>query len=180
MDKFADFRVDEKPTNEAFAKLDELVVDIVDAGAEVTKAEEELKEAQEKYRQLEQFTIPEYMDTLGLEEFTTTRGMRVVVETKIRASIGKNKGPAFAWLIENGHDGIIKRTVVVAFNREQAEEAAELMKKLHPDFAGVKQDMKVEGATLTAFVKEQLKEGNDVPIDIFGIFEQRFAKITLK
>jgi hypothetical protein len=41
----------------------------------------------------------------------------------------------------------------------------------------VKQDMKVEAASLTSFVRKELENGKEVPRDIFGIYEQRSTKI---
>jgi len=180
-DQFADFRPEEKPSDEAFAKLDQMIKDLVASRTAVADAEDALKKAQENRRQLEEFTIPEYMiDTLGLEEFRNKDGLRVKVVKKIRASIGKRKAEAFQWLIDNGYDTLIKRTVQVAFNREQGDDAEALMKELEPKFAGVRQDMKVEAATLTAWVKKMLEDGKEVPHDIFGVFEQRFAEIDVK
>jgi len=180
-DPFADFRVENKPGEEAFAKLDTLIQQLIKAEEEVEKAEETLKKAQAAKRQLEEYDLPEFMVSLGLEEFTSTAGLKVEVVKKIRASIGDRKAKAFKWLTDNGHGGLIKRTVQVAFNTGQEEAAKKLLKELRERGVGVavKQEMKVEAASLTAFVKAQLEAGSDIPQDTFGVFEQKFAKISL-
>ena len=182
-DIFAGFRADEAPKAEAFAKLDELVKQLTQAEADVAEAQAALKQAQERVRQLDEFDIPEHMDSLGLKEFTNRAGIKIEAVSTIRASIGDRKAQAFAWLIKNKHGGLIKRNVVVAFNTTQAKDAQALLKELQErdalNAAGVKGEMRVEAASLTAFVRKQLKAGKAVPHDIFGIFDHRSTKVTL-
>jgi len=180
-DEFADFRTTGNIPNEAFAQLNKLVADYINAQKEVATQEAKLKKAQENLRRLEEFDIPTQMETLSLSEFTTQAGFHVKVCSKIRASIGKAKVAAHRWLIDNGHSAIIKRTIAIAFNTNQGKEAETLLDELRKRKVGVavKQDMKVEPATLTSFVKKQLENGQEIPKDLFGVFEQRFVKISL-
>jgi hypothetical protein len=178
-DPFEGFRVEETPSDDVFARLTEMVKNLESAQEAVILCGQMLKTAQEAERQIREHDLPTFMrDTLGLTTFTTNDGLTVEVETKIRASIGDRKIEAFAWLVTNGHGALIKRTVEVAFNREQAKLAEELCLELsQQENAGVRQTMKVEPATLTAWVKTQLEEGNPIPMDLFGVFEQRYANI---
>lgn len=182
-DIFADFRADEAPKEEAFAKLSELVKKLTQAEQDVLDAQVALKKAQERLRQLDEFDIPEYMDELELKEFTNKAGIKIEANSTVYASIGNRKAAAYAWLIKHKHGGLIKRNVTVAFNTAQAKDAKALFEELNERdglvTAGIKQDMKVEAASLTAFVRKQLKAGNEVPHDIFGIYEKRSTKITL-
>lgn len=180
-DPYAEFRADEKPKEEAFAKLSQLLSDLTEAEKAVVEAETALKKAQERRRQLDEFDIPSYMDTLDLKEFTNKAGVKMEIKSTIRASIGKRKAEAYAWLIKNGHGGLVKRSVVTSFNVSQGEEAEKLLKEMRDrnEGAGTKQEMKVEAASLTAWVRKQLKDGNKVPSDIFGVYEQRSTKIHL-
>lgn len=182
-DIFADFRVDEAPETEAFQKLNELVQQLTSAEKDVVEANAALKAAQSRVRQLDEFDIPEHMDSLGLKEFTNKTGIKIQAISTVRASIGDRKVAAFAWLIKNNHSALIKRTIVVAFNTAQGDDAEKLMTELLAreslNAAAVKKEMKVEAATLTAFVRKQLKDGHEVPHDIFGIYDQRSTKITL-
>ncbi len=177
-DPFEGFRTEETPDDDAFARLAEMVSNLDEAEKEVLGAETVLKIAQERERQIREHDLPEYMTSLGLETFRTTDGLTVEVKTKIRASIGERKGEAFVWLITHGHGALIKRTVEVAFNGGQEKLAEDLCLQLsQQDNAGVRQNMKVEPATLTAWVGSQLENGNPIPMDLFGVFEQRYASI---
>lgn len=180
-DMFKDFRTEEAPVDTGFAQLDTLIKELEAAEAAVKAADKALTEALARRDDLVERTIPTYMeDNMGLSEFTTRDGVVVKIVKKIRASIGSNKEDAFAWLSAHGHGNMIKRTIQIAFNKEQEQEAAELSEKLSEEYAGVRTDMAVAPATLTAFVREMLERGEEIPHDIFGIFEQRKAEIKRK
>jgi len=181
VDPYAEFRADEPPKDEAFAKLDELVKKLTQAEQDVVTAEAALKLAQKQLRQLDEFDIPEYMDELGLKEFTNKAGIKIEAKSTVYASIGNRKVQAFAWLIKHKHSALIKRNVVVAFNTTEGKNAEALLAEMKERNlgAGAKQEMKVEAASLTAWARRQLKEGQEVPADIFGVYEKRSTKITL-
>jgi len=181
VDQFAEFRADEAPKEDAFKKLNELVQQLVGAERDVAMAEILLKKAQEKRRQLDEFDIPGYMHELGLKDFTNKAGVKIEVKSTIRASIGNRKAAAYAWLIRNNFSALIKRTVMVAFNTGESKSATELLEELKERNIGAatKEEMKVEAASLTSWVRKQLKDGKEVPADIFGIYDQRSTKITL-
>lgn len=177
-DPFANFRTDDGPSDDGMAKLDDLLTQLTEAEQVVLDAEAALKKAQGARDTLAQVTIPEHMeDALGLEEVKTKSGVKVKVTKTIRASMGKRKAEALAWLEKHGHGGLIKRTLSVAFDRDEQDAATALAQQLGDEF-DVKADMKVEASTLAAFVREQMEAGVDVPSDIFSVFEQRKVKVT--
>ncbi len=182
-DIYEEFRTDEEPKEGAFKRLNELVKLLTQAEKDVIKAQQDLKSAQGRLQKLDEFDIPEYMDELDLKEFVNRAGIKIEAKSTVYASIGKRKAQAFAWLIKNEHGALIKRNVMVAFNTSQAEEAnvlfAELLGREDLDASGIEQDMKVEAASLTAFVRKQLEDGQEVPADIFGIYNKRSTKVTL-
>lgn len=179
-DPFADFHVNDKPNSDAFGKLHELLQQLQEAENAVDEAELTLKLAKQRKQHLEQEAIPEQMDNMGMEEFTTKDGLFVKVVNKIKASIGNRKKPAFEWLISNGHGGIIKRNIIVPFGIDQADEAMQLQTELLENFPDAKQDMKVEAASLTRFVKEMLEAGVDIPQDVFGVHSFKIAQTKQK
>jgi hypothetical protein len=77
---------------------------------------------------------------------------------------------------------LIKREVKVEFGKDQEEWAQELERELkgwkHPLKVDVKRG--VHPSTLASFVTEQLQEGVEIPLDTFGVYRQRAAKIEFK
>ncbi len=139
-----------------------------------------LHEAKEELRDIAERKLPAKMDELGLSEYKTTSGVFVQVKEKIRASLAvENRPKGFAWLEENGFGGMIKSSVVVGFKRDQLPEANELVDSLRSEGKLANLERKVEPATLTAFVKEQLMLGKDIPLEVFGVFRQRESIVEL-
>lgn len=161
------------------SQLSKLAEQQAETEAEVTRLEAELNKARERYRDLAERQVPELMDKIGLEKFKTTSGLVIDVAETIRASIPKAlQQRAFAWLRENNHAAMIKRIVSVEFGKGEDERANELLQRLaEVDHLEPDDKSSVHPSTLAAFVRAKLSEGEEVPLDLFGVHRQRVAKI---
>jgi hypothetical protein len=171
------------PGDNVLAQLSGLALDQKRLEAEVAKAEEALAEAQAKLKQVAERDIPQLMDAAEMTSYTTKDGITIKIKETIRGSIPEaTKEQAFEWLREHDHDNLIKREFNIQFNK--AEEAwakkfeADLRKRKKPLAVTVKRS--IHASTLGAFVKVQLEEGVDFPMDIFGVFRQRSSKVEVK
>lgn len=170
----------EKPSDEAFAELNALVEEQTAAAAQVAAAENLLKAATARYRDVSEKKLPELMERLDLETFTTSTGMKIEVKESVRASISEETARrAYTWLEEQGEGGIIKNTVKIEFSRNEDARANEFVKELlgRGNF-DVQNKKSVNFQTLCKFVRDRLAAGQDVPEDIFNVFRQRVAKVT--
>lgn len=150
------------------------------AQARVADLEAQLNSAREELRDISERQVPELMDQIGIGEFTTTSGLKVKVDETIRASIPKAQAPrAFAWLKEHGHDAMIKRVVSVSFGKGEDDMAEALQNRLIQDHYEVEGGASVHPSTLSAFIREKLKAGEEVPLELFGVHRQRVSKITV-
>lgn len=153
------------------------------AEAEVERLENELELAKKNLANIRDKNFPELLDSLSNTTDITVDGVRVQLAKKLRGSIPKqNQDQAFAWLTDNGHGGIVKRKIVIEFNKDEEAWA----KKFLADCRKRKKqlnmtiDRSVHHSTLQAWASEMLGNGEDIPRDLLGIFEQRFTKITRK
>ena len=154
---------------------------LLDAEEATEQADRALKDAKERERLLREETIPSAMQELGLEELKLNTGQKVSVKQDVYASIPKaNKDSAFAWLTDNGFDGLIKVSVEVLFDRGELEQAAELYNKLGEDGQEVVFSQDVHSQTLKAFLREQISKGSNIPLDLFGARPVWTAKISNK
>ena len=159
--------------------LAELAVKQKQYELEITKIEERLTEYRAKLRDLSEHKFPETMDGLNLETFKTSDGLVIEVKEKVRASIpAKNKPAAFAWLQEKGQDGIIKNQLVLEFPKGEDEKASFITRVLLEMGLQPEQKRNIHSSTLASFVKTQLEEGVDFPMELFGAFRQRFTKVN--
>ena len=175
---YSDFQ--KAPAEGQLAKLSTLADQQAGAAVEVAALEAQLATAKDKLRGISERELPELMDTLGMEEFKTSSGLKISIKEIIRASIPKaRKDEAFTWLDEHGHASIVKRSFAVSFGRDEEKWA----RKFATDLRRRKRELsvedikKVESATLRAFVTNQLEDGADIPLELFGVFRQRVAKI---
>jgi hypothetical protein len=149
----------------------------------ITDLEAQLKEAKENQRRIAERDLPDAMEEIGVESFTLKDGRVVTVKLDYHASIPVvRQGEAFGWLRTNGHDGIIKRNVTVKFGKGEDNEAEELVQVLKDTFpeSPFTDKHSVHPQTLKAFVREQMEQGVDIPIETFGIFVRNVARIGVK
>jgi hypothetical protein len=140
--------------------------------------ERDLKAAQVVETELREKVIPGLMDELGMQAFETQSGFTIRIVENVFANISEErKAAAHAWLDKNGHGGMIRRKVLVEFNREQGEDAKQLATDLHGKYPAVSQEMAVNGNTLKAWAKRMLEDGEDIPLSLFGVHTQKVAKI---
>lgn len=151
---------------------------------EIEDLEKNLKEKKKELANYAESLVPSLMDKIGLKKVTTAGGLEVELRQVIRASLPKDefkRKMAFAWLHDTGNDGIIKREITVRYDRESSQFADELMDKLEElgvqEHGTVEHEWTIHPATLASFLGKELEAGHNVPMEAFGAFVQRSAKI---
>lgn len=183
MHDYSEFQ-DDTPAigDNAMARLGGVAVDQKRAEATVARLERELKEAKESERHISENVLPQLMEDMGLTKFTTSDGLEIKIDERVRGSIPKaNQVEAFAWLDDHGHANIIKRQFVIDFGKDEERWAAKFQRDLNQRKRplATKVTRTVHAQTLQAFIKGQLGEGVPIPMDVFGVYRQRFSKVTV-
>ena len=121
------------------------------------------------------------MHELGLESLTLKDGSAVKVKQLVQASIPvKHRETAFQWLRDRGHGDLIKNQISAEFGKGEDKSAGEFIDNIKSLGYEPKQKVWVEPMTLKAFVREQIAEGVDIPMETFGIFVGAETKISKK
>jgi len=180
---YSEFHEAPKAGDNAMARLSGLARDQKAAEAKVAKIQQQLQEAQEELDRIAQKELPELMQELRLKDFTTEDGVTIQVKESIHASIPKSRADeSFQWLEDHNNAGMIKRTVTVAFPRDEEKWAkkflADMAKRKRP--LDVKVERRVEPATLKAWVTRQLEAGVDLPQELFGIHRRKITQVEVK
>lgn len=178
-DPYADFNV--PAGDNILSEIAAVAQQQLDAELKISKLEDELKSAQATLRNIQEHVLPNLMDTASQASCTTKSGLKVEVTEVLRGSIPQaSEAAAFAWLEANNSGALIKRQIVVEFGKgEEAwanKFAADLAKRKRPLHSKTKRS--VHPQTLQAYLREQLGAGVDIPLSIFGVFRQRFSKVT--
>jgi len=145
--------------------------------AEAKAKERELNEVRDRL-------IPDLLDELGFGGGATdvvVGGWKVELKNELRLSVPKGKMlEACDWFEQHDLGGIVKRHVYANFvvgEEEEAAEALAALQRLRPQAA---LDRRIESGTMKKTIKELLASGEDVPLELFGAYHQRRAKVTRK
>jgi len=145
------------------------------AQATVAQREAALEEAVKAATLIEQQSLPELMRELGMREFVLTDGAKLSVKTDYHCSIPKaQQAQAFAWLREHKAEALIKRTVSAVFGRGEdaiADQTLRQLRQLLGEDARIEEKTAVAPQTLAAFVRERFANQQEVPRELFGVFE---------
>lgn len=149
-----------------------------DAERDVDTATTALKNKLELVRRLEEDDIPSLMSELAVNKLRLETGEEISVGLEVYASIPKHgQADAFAWLEGNGHGGLIKTEVGVSFGRDELELAQAHARRLAEQGLNATLERAVHAGTLKAFIKEQLRDGKSLPLELFGARSVNKAKI---
>ena len=160
----------------SLAKLAENLVVVEDA---ISQVEDQLAELKRQKRSLAEIEIPDIMNEVGLKEFKLTNGLKINVKSVFRGKITEeNAEEAFKWLDEHGHGGIVKGEIRIPFrlddNKLNISKIEEFARSLGYD---ADEKLNVHHMTLSAFIKDQLTSGHEVPRDLLGVWTGFDTKI---
>ncbi len=146
---------------------------------QLSELEAKADRVRQALRTVAETELPDMMDKIGIESFKTNTGLNIEVSEKIRATISKsNEARAFHWLRDHKHEKLITRVLSLKFSAGEYEEADDCYKALANQFEQVGDKEGVHAQTLSAFVREKLSAGEEIPMDLFGVYRQRVAKVS--
>lgn len=180
---YSKFKAADGPGDNILTQLSFAAQQVLDKEAEIAKLEADLEAAKKEYRELTWFTLPKMMEEAEMEEVVAKNGARIEVGEDIRAGITKaNETKAFDWLEKNNQEGMIKRQFTIEFARDEDSWADKFERDLRQRKKplNVKRKKSVNPQTLSAWVRGELKDGKELPLDLLGVFRQRVAKVTMK
>ena len=161
--------------------ISELCNRLLDLQEQARRIEENLKSKNDEIRVLSEQEIPNLMQEAGVSEFKLADGSSVSIKPFYAAKIPVSKtDEAFQWLTGNGYGDLIKNTVSLNFGKSEDNVANSLVEDLKSKGHNVSQKKKVEPQTLKAFVKEAIQNGQNVPMDLFGVYISNKTTIKTK
>ena len=173
-DAFADIKTEDG------SKLSNLVREAMRLQDEVRRYERAAKDAKSESLRIIRELIPSEMQEMGLDRVDVD-GNSVTLNQFVYASIPEaNKAEAFAFLRDIGEDDIIKNEVKVQFGKGQDNEAGAFMDDCQKAGLDPEQKTAIHPMTLQATIKEWLKQGRDVNLELFGAYVGTEAKIRRK
>lgn len=170
-----------KDQEDVLGRISILADKMRDKQKEIAEAEMHLKQLKEQHRQISEEQLPELFERVGMEELKTRSGLPLKLKERVHTSVSKERKPkAIAWLDEHGHGGMVKRTVVVEFDKTKEDKVKALLRLIGRNWPNHRTELDVHGSTVKAFVKQQLKDGKEIPIDLFGVHCVNAVEISSK
>lgn len=140
-----------------------------------------LKAVQNEYKDLTETIIPEMMEELGIPLLALSDTQQISIKDKVTASLSKERSNlGCEWLEEHGHGAIVKHQIVSSFGTREREKAAEVVAVLKELGIEPEVNKSVHHSTLSAWVRGQLEEGNEIPMELFGVYRRKASTITEK
>lgn len=160
------------------AQITRATRELTTARDDVTAAEQALKAAQDRVRQIEEFRLPELMREAGQTMLKTIDGLIVELSETLHASIPMANLPlALQWLVEHGQAAIIKRDLRLQFGKNEEDKADRALALILENGFMPQDKQSVHPQTLAAVLRELLAEGIDVPMELLGAHVRSFAKV---
>jgi len=161
-------------------QLYELVESQLQSELRLAELEQKFNAEKEFYKELSEEKIPEIMELMSVDEMKLSSGATIKVDEKLRASIPKARSEeTFSWMRERGYGGLIRHNVIFDFSVGEDEVSEKSLNHVSEEWCDLEYAEKttVHPSTLNSFVKKRLEAGEDLPLELFGIFRQRVAVI---
>ena len=189
-----DLLEDVAPASNELGAISDMAEKMYDLENEINKLEESLKEKKQDLRMLAEQDLPDLMQELNIKNFTLSNGAKVEVQDVVTGSVpsqgaidrAKDDAKAelellqqqcFQWLRDNGHGANIKSNVEVQFGRNEDDACNAFTKELREKKLYYKRAVGVHPGSVNAILKERLKDGKDIPVELFRVYMGRRAKI---
>ena len=138
----------------------------------------ELTTAKNALNHIRENLLPDAMQAVGMKEFVLESGAKVTIKDEVYASITEaNRPSALQWLRAHNHGAIIKNNVTVPYTAADKDFERELKVFLEERDIQYDKKMSVHSRTLQSWVKEQIRQDNEVPESI-SYYEQRISKVV--
>ena len=168
------------PQDDALRQISELVGRARELEYDIVLAEATLAAKMYELSEITKDLLPCAMQEVGMEEFITTTGFKVNLQTVYSGTIGKGRNEsdqdhatrrtaALNWLTLNRHDGIITNKMSLSLPRGESSLAKRIVDKVAMSF-GVGLDLHddIHPQTLKSFVREQMQgDFEDFPHALF-------------
>ena len=159
-----------KNEDDVLGKISKLADEMHGLDKEIAEADLKIKKLKDQRKQIAEEQLPELFAEVGMSELKTKSGLPLKLTNKVHTSISKDRKPkAIAWLDDNGQGGMVKRKVVIDFDKTQEEKVKALLRLIGRGWPNHRTELDVHASTVKAFVKRQLEAGKKIPSDLFGI-----------
>jgi len=168
--------------NQKISELSKVCFELRSVRDEIDVIEKQLSMKKATEQRISSEVIPSLMSEAGVSELKLSDGSSVKLKTNYYSRIPKDRTEeAMQWLRNNNFADLIRSELSFPFTKGQDSTAQALEKfvKSNPKFQSLILNKKetINAMQLKAFVKDQIKQGKDVPDDLFGIYVETSTEL---
>ena len=177
------------------AQVSEMAQNLQILENDISILEKELKEKKKERDRIESADLPDLMDSLQLTGVQLPDGSKVSIKSVIKASlptpvaIDRARGDdreilqqrleaGLTWLREREADSMIKNIVSADLGKNNDLLAEKIISAIEHFGLKANRSETVHPQTLSAYVRELLESGEDVPFETLSVYSGRKAAIT--
>ena len=178
IDPFAD--VPDLPSESGLSRMSTLFAKRQALDEEREELEARLKVVKEELRDIDEKTFPDLFDEVGVSSITIGNRKIEVLE-KLYGSLPSKEDDrerALEELDKFEGLGILKAEVKVTYTKGEAEIAKQLQDRLLAQGVAATLNESAHPQTYQAWAREQLAAGRNIDLEVLGLYNRRFIKIT--
>jgi len=173
--------------NPVMGAVIDLATEAHDLAEVIGKHTEALSEATSRYNHIKTKELPEALASAGTSDWTSLDN-RVHVELKDFVSGNlpkaddaegeKKRKKAIDWVVKNGGEALIKTVITVSFEKKEHSKARALFSALKKQKYAVKMESGIHPQTFLAWIRERLRNGAKLDMEVLGITIGNYADIS--
>jgi hypothetical protein len=143
----------------------------------VAQMEEDLRMTKAALYKAANYTVPDLMGELQLEQLSF-KGFNVKVSEFVTGSLPKDpekRAAGIKWLEAHDGAGLIKTEISLAFAKSQHNEALSIVGKLQEEGYAPLVESGVHASTLKAYARQRIRDGDDIDPETLGLFVGKVA-----
>lgn len=172
--------VPELPSETGLSRMSKLFAERSELDQEREELEARLKIVTSELRHIDEKKFPELFDEVGVSS-VTIGNRKIEVAEKLYGSLPSKedeRAKALEELARLDGLGILKAEVKVTYTKGEANLARELQEMLLNSGVAATMSENAHPQTYQAWAREQLAHGKNLDLEVLGLYNRRFIKIT--
>ena len=148
---------------------------------EIEDCEARISDLKKEREEVRIRTLPGIMFELGINSITVDNHS-CTLEPMVQASLPKDpeqREKAVAWMVDNGHGGIVKREMKIDLPKGDAiteEVVRDAVRDAAPDVP-VATKYNVHHSSYSALIRQLVREGAPIPTDLLGVYVGSIVRV---
>ena len=167
--------------NSTMQRMVSMMKEVVETETLVKELETNLVGLKSNLNLMKTQTLPDLMAEVGVSEFVLDEtGVRLIVDDFVHGSLPKEpdkREKAIKWLTDHDGADMLRTEVLVEFDKNEHNMALSFIAECEERDLDPEVKTGVHPQTYVAHMRERLRNGEEVPLEMLGLFAGRVVKV---